>query len=126
MRVCLPPSLLEENTKLSIAHTKLKHLHNQLASMALLDVGDDKVEILQGEVLGKLTDLTLKEGGEAAFVKDPEGRILAPRASALSDFPRKRTVAFCSICFSHLFLLTPVGDNIISMVVSGSHKRCDR
>ena len=95
--------------------------------MALLDVGDDKVEILQGEVLGKLTDLTLK-GGEAAFVKDPEGRILALRASALSDFPRKRTVAFCSKSkkdhfFSHLFLLTPVGDNIISMVVSGSHKR---
>ena len=124
MRVCLPPSLLEENRLFQTAHTKLKRLHNQLA-MALLDVGDDKVEILQGEVLGKLTDSILK-GGEAAFVKDPEGRILAPRASALSDFPRKRTVAFCSIYFSHLFLLTPVGDNIISMVVSGSHKRCDR
>ena len=128
MRVCLPPSLLEESRLFHIAHTKLKHLHNQLASMALLDVGDDKVEILQGEVLEKLTDLTLKEGGEAAFVKDPKGRILALRASALSDFPRKRTVAFCSKSkkdhfFSHLFLLTPVGDNIISMVVSGSHKR---
>ena len=80
MRVCLPPSLLEENRLFQTAHTKLKRLHNQLA-MALLDVGDDKVEILQGEVLGKLTDLTLKGGGEAAFVKDPEGRILAPRAS---------------------------------------------